>query len=647
MAVTPARLLPLGLLLTWIAVFGVAALGSAPLAFDDHPGQIYRAWLVATRGFTPWAWHDGWWAGYPELQFYPPGFAYATAALHRATLGTLAVDGAYHALVWLAWAAPGLTTFILLVRLLGNGWAALPGAFVALTMSGGLASGVEGGVHIGMVAARLAWAALPALLWLLARTPADLGRAAPGAIVLVAVIVITHPAHAPAAVLAVLLAALGEGDRRRSARRAIWILLAAAGLTAFWSVPLVARIGETRALAWGDLGTLLGGLAREPLFGLATVLAALATRAASTPGERLVTRLPWALVALVALQALVLDRLGIAWLPADRLVDSAALAIVVAAGLAVGRAVNRIRRAPRALAAGAAIVVAVVLAAPGEALTLWPRRDTWPTFAATARGLRLPELWTRIAAMPPGRILFTRSGVPLVYGTAWWRPHTHVTALAPRFTSRGIVHGTFTHPSPIAALVYRGDAGPGPVRALAETRDGHTLFGRALAQLDAATFERYADRLGISAVVALDDDAPALAFLDENARFRRAPAPAPFRLYARDAVAIPTRDGAGQWSLSTGSGAGPGESGRDGWTTARVAYYPLWSAWDGETRLATRRGELGDLEVRVARPGAPVTLRYAPGLAEVAGVLVTAVATGAWLVAFVVGVRRRRQSSAD
>ncbi|MBI1736782.1 MAG: hypothetical protein HYR51_16570 [Candidatus Rokubacteria bacterium] len=638
-----SRILPILLLATWIAAFGVAALGTSPLAFDDHPGQLYRAWLVATRGFTPWVWNDGWWAGYPEMQFYPPGFAYAAAALHHGSLRALGVDAAYHALVWLAYAAPGLTTYLLLARLLGGGWAALPGAFVALTLSAGLASGVEGGVHIGMVAARLAWAALPLLLSVVTRTPGQLHRVAPAAIVVVAAIVLTHPAHAPAAVLAVALAGLADADRGRGLRRALWIVGCAAALTAFWTLPLVARIGETRALAWGDLGGLLGSLARQPLVVLSVALAIVASRRATTAAEHVVTRLPWILAAVVAIAALVLDPLGLAWLPADRLVDSVALAIVLSAGLTVGRAVNAFARsdlAPRAAAAAlAAIAVAIVLSLAADALTLWPKRGAWPSLAATERGLRLPELWARLEEVPPGRVLFTRSGVPLVYGTEWWRPHTHVTALAPRFTTRAIVHGTFTHPSPIAALVYRGDAGRAPIRALAETRDGHALFGRELATLDAPTFDRYAERLGISAVVALDDDAAALRFVEDNPRFRRSPAPTPFRLYTRAAVALPAPAGDGRWELAThGQPAG--------WTAAHLAYYPLWSAWDGETRLETRRGAHGDLEVRVRRAGAPVTLRYAPGLAEIAGVVVSAVAAAAWAVALVATLKRRGRQSA-
>lgn len=205
--------LPFAALASYIACFGWAALGASPLGFDDHPGQLHRVWLVVTEGVAPWRWHTGWWAGYPELQFYPPGFAYAAAALHALSFGALDVGRAYHACVWIAWAAPGLTAYLLLARVLGNGVLALPGALVALTLSAGVASGVEGGVHIGMIAARIGWALLPLLLWVLAHPAHDLRRSAPVVIPLLAVLVLMHPAHVPMAVVAVALAAVAQGRR--------------------------------------------------------------------------------------------------------------------------------------------------------------------------------------------------------------------------------------------------------------------------------------------------------------------------------------------------------------------------------------------------------------------------------------------------
>ena len=118
-------------------------------------------------------------------------------------------------------------------------------------------------------------------------------------------------------------------------------------------------------------------------------------------------------------------------------------------------------------------------------------------------------------------MLFLRSAVPLVYGTEWWRPHTHVTALTPLRAGRAILGGTFTHPSPVAALVYRGDAGPGAITRFAERLDGHRLFGRPLEALEPGMLAAHADRLGISVIVALDEDAPRLRALESSSAVGR------------------------------------------------------------------------------------------------------------------------------
>lgn len=167
---TQASWLPAVLLLAYGAAFAARAIGVSVPAFDDHPGQLARLWHVVSEGPAPWAWNPGWWAGYPELQFYPPGWFYLGAAASWLTLGALPPPAIYTALVWLTYLAPGAAAFMLLRRLLGDGWLALPGAFLVLTFTGdpggGGASGVEGGVHIGMAAARLAWALLPLLaIW--------------------------------------------------------------------------------------------------------------------------------------------------------------------------------------------------------------------------------------------------------------------------------------------------------------------------------------------------------------------------------------------------------------------------------------------------------------------------------------------------
>jgi hypothetical protein len=626
--VTSKSLWPLALLLAYGVGFAWWALGSSTIGFDDHPGQLARVWHVLSRGPAPWAWNPGWWGGYPELQFYPPGFAYAVALLHLATARTLSPAACYQAFVWLAYLAPGVTAWWLLRRVLGDGWLALPGALVTLTISAGIASGVEGGVHWGMVPARLAWALLPLLALSLARWLSGERRLPSTIAPLVAAIVLTHPAHLPAAVVLVLLSAwLVSTDRPRGLAEAVVALGLAAGLSAFWTVPLLAHLRDTRALAWGSLSA--REVVSHPLLVLVIGLAALdfvtwlRDRRECGRERALLALLAWPMAAVVLIDRLALEPLGVRWLPADRVADGAWLALLLSAGAVAGRLVGALARGrvrlhpPLALAA---VAITIVIALPAGTLTLRPPLVGWERAVTIERGLRLGALWDRLRAAPPGRVLFLRSGVPLVYGSEWWRPHSHVTALTPLASGREIVNGTFTHPSPIAALIYRGDAGPAPITQLVERLDGRRLFGRDLDDLDPETFDRYADRLAIATVVALDEDAPRLRALRDNPRFVRAPDSPPFVIYAARAPSpLPRETAPGRWRVPTDAGA-------VGWRSARIAYYPLWRATADGTPLATRRGPMGDLEVDSPRPGAEIDLVYAPGPAEILGAVITALA---------------------
>jgi hypothetical protein len=627
--------LPLALLLAFGVSFAAAGLGGSALGVDDHPGQIYRLRHVLTYGPAPWAWDRGWWAGYPELQFYPPGFAYVGALLAWATTGVFAVETVYHALLWIAYLLPGVTTYAALARLTGSGWLALPGAFVALTLSAGLASGVDGGVRTGMIGARLAWALLPLLLPPLVRWVEEDRPLSRAVAPLAAGIALLHPAQLPAAVALVALAAAVRVPRRDRAREALRVLGLGAALTAFWTLPLLVRLAETRALAWGALS--LAQAARP----LPIVLAGLAVAGAlaRTPrggGERLALGWLPAAVAVTALDRIALEPLGLRWLPADRVVDGAWMALVVAGGVGWARLARHLVASalaarlpaplrPATLGLGAAALAALI-SVRSDTLMLRPGAAAWPSLDAIERGLRMPDFHSLVSRLPEGRLLFVRSGVPLVYGADWWRPHTHVTALTPAASGRDIVHGTFTHPSPIAALVYRGDAGRAPITRLAEELDGLTLFGEPLDTLRPARFAARADRLGIVAVVALEDDLPRLGWLAEQTAFRRRLALAPFVVFAREApVAVPApRDRAWRVTLTGESGA---------WVAARLAYYPLWRAEADGAALETRRGEDGVLEVRLTRAVQTPTLRYAPGAPEILGVALSATALGVWAVA--------------
>jgi hypothetical protein len=491
-----------------------------------------------------------------------------------------------------------------------------------------------------MVAARLAWALLPLLILALAEW-VDGGRPFPmGAIILVAAIVLTHPAHVPTAAIILLLAAFAPGKCGRA--RVTTVLLAlglAASLTAVWTLPLLARLEYTRALAWGALLTGPAEAITRPLPLVLIGFAVLSLRPFRSRLPRtaaLVARLPWVAVLVVAADALVAEPLGARWLPADRVADGAWMALVLAAGLGLGGAIQHpaLRRlAPLPVAALAVVLTVIVLSLPGLTLTLWPRPAVWPTFESVARGFRLPALWAALRAAPPGHVLMTRSALPLVHGVEWHRPHTHALALAPLEARRQIVHGTFTHPSPIAALVYRGDAGRGAITQLAEQLDGSVLFGRPLADLDAGTVNGIADRLGICTIVVLDEDIAIRQAMDANPELERWRSSPPFLLYVRRAQCpLPTQIAPGRWQVSL-----EGEPAT--WVSAHIAFYPLWRAAQAGGEIPTRRGALGELEVRLALRNHPVDLIYRPATAEWTGASTSAAAALLWLALLLPPVR--------
>jgi hypothetical protein len=347
----------------------------------------------------------------------------------------------------------------------------------------------------------------------------------------------------------------------------------------------------------------------------------------------------WLTAAVVVAHALVIERAGIRWLPADRVADSAWLAFVLSAGAVVGGLVGHLsgaRAGARPLLAVAAIALTLAVNFPTRPLSLLPPLLGWERAATIERGLRLDALWAALRSVPPGRVLFVRSGVPLAYARGWWRPHSHVTALTPRASGREIVNGTFTYPSPVAALFYRGDAGPGAIRELVERLDGRRLFGRNLDDLDTETLNAYADHLAVSTIVALDEDAPHLRALRDNPRFTRAPDSAPFVVYVtRSPSLLPEQITPTHLRLPA---APTGES----WRSTHIAYYPLWHATANGKPIATRRGDSADLQVQSSDPNADIDLTYTPGPIELTGITITALSIVA-LTATTLRARRPRR----
>ena len=627
--------LPPALLAVYALAFGWRALGGGLLVFDDHPGQFYRLIHAITLGPAPWRFDPGWWAGYAELQFYPPGFAWLGALAYQiggwAAGGALSAVTVYQALLWLTWLLPGAAAFALLRRLLGDAWLALPGALVALTLSAGCRSGVEEGLHWGLIGARLGWGALFVLALALARWAEGGVRPPLTAAALVAAVTLLHPAHTPAAVAMIALAALAGAPRVRRLREGAALVALGLALTAVWLLPLLAHLDMALPLAWQDrsLPALAGRVLSQPILGVLAALAVIAWRSRSVLTGRWLLGLGPVMVALVVLDALVAEPLGVAWLPADRLLDGLHWVLVVAGALGLAGLAARAARPRLVIAAALAACLPLAWGPYEPGLSLWPRSGQWPKEAEITRGFRLDALWRALEAAPPGRVLFVRSALPLDWRPEWWRPHTHIGALAPLRAGRAIVGGTFTHPSPVAGLFYTGSAANRPLTGLAEQRDGRTLFGRPLADLDPAEFDRLAARLAVSAVVIPDEDAGTARLVVANPEIRRAARVAGLGVFVFGAArAVPIPAGFQRWRVPLPPGAAER-------VPLPIAYSPLWVARAGGQAVPLRRDDLGLVEASPPPGATEVELEQRPGAAEWTGVSVSLLAAVALGVAAV------------
>jgi hypothetical protein len=632
---------PLLLLLVYGSAFAYAVFGRGVPGLDDHPGQLFRLWHALDRSLPAGAWtadwSPDWWGGYPELQFYPPGFALLGAAIRAALLWRPSVETVYRLLCGVVFLAPGVTTYALVARVVGDRWLALPPAFLALALSADLRGGVEAGLRWGTLTTRLGLTWLP-LLALAVRPWVEGGRLPRWAPPLAALAVLSHPSMVPSVVgilgLAAALALLARPTQQTVVQATATAGLALA-LTGFWSLPLLVRSAWMVPLAWGDLTLgLPADLPARPVLlalGMTALLAWVAVGLRRRPFDALLAALPFVLVAFFLGDLWLFPR-GWSAVEPQRLLDGIVQAAVWAAGLGAGVIVDRLvpaRADPRSRPLVALMVIALAAVLPDRGvqpptIAVWPRAEEWPTLEEVTRRHQLDRLW---AALHGGtdRVLFLTSSLRLDRSPAWYAPHSHVTSLAPLRAGREIVHGTYTHPSPVAARFYTGQATP-PARllTLAERLDGESLLGEPWERLSAATFDRFARKLRVGTVLVPAGEVPRARFLDPA--YARVGEAAGFVLFERRDRPWPRVERI-TWRryrvlVSPTGGV---------WIPTGIAAYPLWKVKSAAGPLETRVDDWGLLELRVPVDLFEAELVYAEGWLEWAALLLFAVGAGGWL----------------
>lgn len=596
--------------------------------YGDHPGQFLRLWYPLRASHRLLGWNPLWYAGYPELQFYPPGFVMWGWLLDILTLGRLSPLALYQLLLFTAYLLPALSIYALTGHVTQRRWMGLVCGALGLVFPelwGGTTA-----VFVGLVAERLAFGLVPLVIlagWRALHTrPATGWWLATG--FALAVTFLMHPFHAVAPVLFLGLAALSHTRRWVHLRALALTVIFSLALVSFWLLPLVVRSGYTAPMLRANLTQTVGWLLGPNLWPYiaASLLVPLAVLVQS---ERRFTVFVAATLGTAAIlcilivldHTILIEKLGILLLDPVRFSAEVYLMLVLLAGLGLSYLPPWLRRTrwPTGGRVAGGLVLALTLAwLTLPFLGLLQEHRTPARFLKQARQTYgLDDTWKALQA-GTGRVLFTSSYLSLD------DMPTALKAATPFFSERAMVGGTFSHWSPVARLLWMGrvdvDLLPGQV----ELSDDKSLAGRSWAEWTDAEFLELCHRLNVTTVAATWDDINARTFLDAAPHFQSFYSDQVFVLYhvldpipalveAENATVTLLRAEATALDLSVDDATAGAI------LQVKITDYPLWQVQAQGQTLVHNADQLGLMSVRLPAGSYDVSLRYWPGLAERVG----------------------------
>lgn len=508
--------------------------------YGDHPGHYWITWYTLNISeplhHRLIDWIPYWYAGYPELQFTPPGYVFLASLLNVITFGRLATPSIYEIVAFIGYALPGLTFYVAVRHLRFERRAAFLAGLFALVFPAFFDGAT--GLFIGEIGSRIALAlnAL-VLVWTIDWLEKRGTRYAWFAGLALAAVILAHPYHAIGVMLAVGLYAVVR--RQPIAEAGIRLMIVAGpalALDAFWLAPLAAHsstamvpvIRATLDQTWRVITD--GSLLPYALLAVPVVWR-IARENDSARRAAMITLigLPFLLgAAMLGTHVVLIDRLGSYQVDPVRMVGEYLLSLIWLAALGssqIAEWISRLavlRRLPAAVSAWTiTLAVGAAIAVPyAQAANFYqPKPDDEPRFLSQAAvDYKLDELWSTLRATP-GRVLFTSYSTSLNARRTEPFPTT-LTALTPLFTGRPIIGGTYTAWSPIAAELWVGTPNPPVLWGLSQEQDDQSLFGVPLANLSDVQLEEYCTRFNITAIVASVNDYQARVFLDSTPRFQ-------------------------------------------------------------------------------------------------------------------------------
>ncbi len=626
--------------------------------YGDHPGHYWIMWYTLN---VAWGlhhrlidWIPYWYAGYPELQFTPPGFVLFGWLLNLITLGKLTTMLIYEIVAFVGFVLPGLT-FYYAVRHWGFGWRA---AFLAGLFGLVFPAFFDGStaLFIGMIGSRLAWA-LDALIlawgadWLEGRAMRSGWLLA----LALAVALLMHPYHEIGMMLALAIYAL---VRRlpilASGIRLAIVVLIASALDAFWLAPLLAySSNEMIPLIRGTLDQSWHLIVDPQLVPYVILAIPALVRAVREQDPRrralliVLVALPVGLsFGMLGLHVILIDLLRIYQLDPIRLIGEIYFPLLLLAAIGGAELArwgaeffrsNGMRA--QVLSTVLTLSIALLLFVPTWQSSAYfhPQANEEPRFLSQAiAGYRLNELWETLRATP-GRVLFTSFSTRLA-GHGGEPFPTTLAALTPLFSNRPLIGGTYSHWSPVAALVWVGKVNPSALWGLAEEQDDRALFGVPLEALADRQFAEYCRALNITAIVAGANDYQTRTFLDRSPYLQSKYNNGSFFVYevkepgawfeAQRADVELLANADDQLSVRIHSAEAGATLG------IKIHAYPLWRAeTDDHRSLPITRDEWGLMQLALpAGKDYVVTVRYEPGAVEALGNLISLAGGLAFLI---------------
>ena len=618
--------------------------------YGDHPGHYWLMWyalnVAAPLHHRLIDWIPYWYAGYPELQFTPPGFVLFGWLLNLVTLGKFTTALIYETVAFLGYALPGWT-FYYAVRHLGfDRRAAFAAGVLGLVFPAFFDGAI--GLFVGMIGSRLAFA-LNALLFVWGIDFIE-GRGARYGILAglaLAAVMLAHPYHAIGMTLALGLYILARRlPLIRSAARLLSVIAIGCALDAFWLAPLLAysssamipMLRATLDQTWRILTDSM--LLPYVLLAVPALLRARRERDHVRRAVLIVLiALPLILGAgMLAIHLVLIEQLHIYQIDPIRLIGEYYLALIWLAALGISEIGAWFSnwsglKIPGAISAwGVTLLATTLFLIPTWQATTYfqPQANDEPRFVNQAiADYRLNELWETLRATP-GRVWFTSYALQLNARGVELFPTT-LPALSPLFTDRPLMGGTYSHWSPIAARMWMGDTHPRVLRGLSQDMDDRALFGIPLEKLTDAQLVAECQRYNITAIVASVGDFHTRVFLDASPRFQSYYNNGYFFVYrvkeyenawtdAQNATVDLLSFADDEITLRVRAAYA------DASVTVKMYAYPLWRAYtDAGKPLAITRDDLALMRIALP-PGEnyTVTLRYEESSAEQVGFLISA-----------------------